>query len=147
MGLYEASLRHPQLATAMFDDLQVVIPFRDPRMSKEALLYAVEFVEKQNAQVCFVDVQVVPHGIPLDQARRDSRYRNRRLKTLAHKINLAVSIEVTYARHWEQGFRRMLPPGSVVLFPIRRGQWSTREKRLATRLRKLGHTVIWVDCD
>jgi hypothetical protein len=70
----------------------------------------------------------------------------RRLENLAREYELPVSADVVYARDWEKGFRRALTPGSIVLLPMRRAWWSTSEKRMAERLRKLGHTVIWVEC-
>jgi hypothetical protein len=60
---------------------------------------------------------------------------------------MAVSAEIVYARDWEQGFRRSLAPGSLVLFGIKRSWWRTSEKRLAERLRKIGHQVIWVESE
>jgi hypothetical protein len=57
-----------------------------------------------------------------------------------------VSAEVVYARDWEQGLRRSLGPGSLVLMAIQRSWWRTSDKRLAARLRKFGHQVVWVEC-
>ena len=58
---------------------------------------------------------------------------------------MGVSAEVVYARDWEQGLRRVLAPGSLILMAIKRSWWRTSEKRLAARLRKNGHQVIWVE--
>jgi hypothetical protein len=33
------------------------------------------------------------------------------------------------------------------LMAIKRSWWRTSDKRLAARLRKLGHQVIWVECE
>lgn len=137
--------RAPGLAAVMNDDLQVVIPFRDSKLTKAALNYAMDLIDGQRARVRLIDVHVVPYGAPLDQPMADSKYLERRLKTLARKSEFPVSVEVVYARVWEQGFRRVLTPGSTVLLPIRRAWWRSSEKRLAARLRKLGHTVIWVE--
>jgi len=64
---------------------------------------------------------------------------------LARETNLHASAEVIYARNWEQGLRRVLTSVSTVLLPIHRSSWRTSEKRLAARLRKTGHTIIWID--
>ncbi len=69
------------------------------------------------------------------------------LRRHAQDTDLRVFAEVVYARDWEQGFRRALGPGSVILMAIQRSWWRTKDKRLAARLRKLGHQVIWVEYD
>lgn len=133
------------LTALMNDELQIVIPFRDPKLTKAALKYATELIDGQDARVRLIDVHVVPYGVPLEQPPIDSKYLERRLKTLTRKSELSVSAEVVFARDWEQGFRRALTPGSTILLPIRRAEWRSSEKRLAARLRKLGHTVVWVE--
>jgi len=60
---------------------------------------------------------------------------------------LPISAEVIYARDWELGLRRALAPGSLVLMAMKRSWWPTKDKRLAARLRKLGHQVMWVESD
>jgi hypothetical protein len=140
-------IRPPRRATVMFDDLQIVVPFRDSKLTKAALKYASGLIEAQNVRVRLIDVHVVLHGVPLDQPTVDPKYLERRLKNVARESELSVSSEVVYARDWEQGLRRVLTSGSIVLLPMRRASWRTSEKRLAARLRKLGHTVVWVECD
>jgi len=132
-------------AAAIFHDLEIVIPFRDSRLTKAALNYAISLVDGENIRVRLIDVHVVPYGIPLDRSTMEPRYLERRLKTLAKESEVPASIAVVYARDWEQGLRRLLTPASTVLLPMGRTPWSTSDKRLAARLRKLGHTVIWVD--
>jgi hypothetical protein len=136
-----------RLATVMFDDLQIAIPYRDSKLTTAALKYVSGLIEGQNVRVRLIDVQVVPYGVALDQTRVDPKRLERRLKNAARDSDLPVSAEVVYARDWEQGFRRVLTPGSTVLLPMRRAWWCTSEKRFAARLRKLGHTVVWVECN
>src|SRR5262249_47016695 len=137
--------RAPSLAAAIFDDLDIVIPFRDSRLTKAALNYARSLLEGRNIRVRLIDVHVVPYGVPLDRPTMQPRYLERLLKKLAKESGVIASIEVVYSRDWEQGFRRLLTPGSTVLLPMQRTSWRTSEKRLAARLRKLGQTVIWVE--
>jgi hypothetical protein len=147
MNVSMERLRPRRVATVMLDDLQIVIPYRDSKLTKAALKYVSELIEGQNVRVRLIDVHVVPYGVPLDQPTVDPKHLERRLKNAARDSELPVSAEVVYARDWEQGFRRVLTPGSTVLLPMRRVWWRTSEKRFAARLRKLGHTVVWVECD
>ena len=127
-------------------ELQVVIPHRTPEFTRAALNYAAGLANDLNVRVRLVDVHVVPYGVPLDEPTVHPKHLTRRIRTLANESTLPISAEVIYARDWEQGLRRVLGPGSIVLMAIRRAWWRTSEKRLAARLRKLGHQVIWVEC-
>jgi hypothetical protein len=131
---------------AAASDLQVVIPHRTPEQTRAALEYAAALANDLNVRLRLIDVHVVPWGVPLDEPTVNPKYLTRRIRSLAQETALPVSAEVVYARDWEQGFRRALGPGSLVLMAIKRSWWRTSDKRLAARLRKLGHQVIWVEC-
>src|SRR5262245_490581 len=137
-------LQTPAIAPA---DFQIVIPHRDSRLTKAALKYAASLTNGLNVRLRLIDVHVVPYGVPLDRPTVNVRYVERRLRNLVHGCSFPVSPEIVYARDWEQGLRRSLGAGSVVLIAFQRSWWRSSEKRLANRLRKLGHQVIWVDCD
>jgi hypothetical protein len=142
-----SAIRGLQAPAATSVDFQIVIPHREPRLTRAALKYAATLVDGLNVRVRLIDVHVVPYGVPLDRPTVTPRHIERRLKGLVQESSFRVSPEVVYARDWEQGFRRALVPGSVVLIGIQRSWWRSSEKRLANRLRKLGHQVIWVECD
>src|SRR5438552_15992098 len=127
-------------------DIAIVIPYKNPQLTKAALNYAGSLANDLNVRIRLIDVHVVPWGVPLDAPTVDPKYLTRRIRSLAQESTLPVSAEVVYARDWEQGLRRSLGPGSLVLMAIQRSWWRTSDKRLATRLRKLGHQVIWVEC-
>ncbi len=127
-------------------DLQVAIPHRNPELTRAALRYVGSLASGLNLRLRLIDVHVVPYGVPLDEPTVNPKHLERRLKSLAQECPAQVSAEIVYARDWELGLRRALGPASVVLIPIKRSWWRTSEKRLAARLRKLGHQVIWVDC-
>ena len=141
------AIQAPQSPPALPADFQIVIPHREPRLTKAALKYAATLAEGLNVRLRLIDVHVVPYGVPLDRPTVTPRHIERRLRGLVQESSLRVSPEVVYARDWEQGFRRALGPAAVVLIGIQRSWWGTSEKRLANRLRKLGHQVIWVECD
>jgi len=128
----------------MVAGVELVIPHRTPEFTKSALKYA-EALGVDDIQVRLIDIHVVPYGVSLERPTIQRRHLERRLKRLARKANLQASAEVVYARDWEQGLRRVLTSVSTVLLPIHRSSWRTSEKRLAARLRKTGHTVIWRD--
>jgi hypothetical protein len=127
-------------------ELLIVIPHRTPQLTKAALKYAASLATGLQVHLRLVDVHVVPWGVPLDAPTVDTKYLTRRIRSLAQESLLPISGEVVFARDWEQGLKRSLSPGSLVLMPIKRSWWRTSDKRLASRLRRIGHHVIWVEC-
>ena len=133
-------------ASGYSPELQVVIPHKTPPLTRAALKYAASLANDLNVRLRLIDIHVVPWGVPLDEPTVDPKYLARRIRSLAQESTLPVSAEVVYARDWELGLRRSLRPGSLLLMAIQRSWWRTSDKRLAARLRKLGHQVIWVEC-
>src|ERR1041385_1590080 len=111
-------------------ELSIVIPHKTPQLTKAALKYAAKFTLDLNVRLRLIDIHVVPWGIPLDEPSVDPKYLARRIRSLAQEIPLPVSAEVVYARDWEQGLRRSLGSGSLVLMAIQRSWWRTGDKRL-----------------
>jgi hypothetical protein len=126
---------------------QIVIPHRTPPLTKAALKYAASLAIGLDVRIRLIDVHVVPYGVPLDKPTVNPKSLTRRLSQLALESNVPISAEVVYARDWEQGLRCSLGPGSLVLISIQRCWWRSSEKRLAARLRKAGHEVMWVESE
>jgi hypothetical protein len=136
----------PDLATvSITTELQVVIPHRSPEMTRAALKYAATLATDLNIRLRLIDVHVVPYGFPLNKPTVSPRYLSRKLRSCAEESTLPISADIVFARDWEQGFRRALGPSSVVLMPIKRSWWRTSDKRMAARLRKSGHQIVWVE--
>lgn len=133
--------------TTALPDLQVVIPHRASELTRAALKYAAALAMDLNVRLRLIDVHVVPYGVPLDAPTVNPKHLQRKIRQLAQESNLPISAEIIYARDWEQGFKRALAPGSIVLMAMRRSWWPTKDKRLAARLRKIGHQVMWVECE
>ena len=135
------------LAPAAISNLQVVIQHRTAQLTRAALKYAASLSNDLNARIRLVDVYVVPYGVPLDEPPVNPKHLARKIRQLAQESAVPVSAEVVYARDWEQGVRRSLAPGSLVLMTIKRSWWRSSDKRLAARLRKIGHQVVWVESE
>ena len=135
------------LAPAAISSLQVVIPHRTAQLTRAALKYAASLSNDLNARIRLIDVYVVPYGVSLDEPPVNPRHLARKIRQLAQESAVPVSAEVVYARDWEQGFRRSLAPSSLVLMTIKRSWWRSSDKRLAARLRKIGHQVVWVESE
>jgi hypothetical protein len=143
----DSGLTRDFITTGVAASLQIVIPHRTPELTRAALNYAASLSSDLDVHLRLIDVHVVPYGVPLDEPTVNPQYLKRRIRNLARESTLPISPEIIYTRDWEQGLRRALSPGSVVLMAIKRSWWPTSEKRLAARLRKIGHQVMWVECN
>jgi hypothetical protein len=127
--------------------LEVAIPYKTPEMTEAAMENATTLGSQLNVNLRLIEVHVVPYALPLDKPSVCRDHLERNLRRIAEKSAIPVQPELVFARDWEDGFRRALRPRSVVLIPIRKSWWRSHDKRMAERLRKHGHQVIWVECE
>ena len=127
--------------------VEVAIPFKTAELTSVALENAISLGHQLSMNLRLIHVHVVPYSLPLNRpsVRRDHLENN--LRRIAERSRIPVQPELVFARDWEEGFRRALRPRSVVLIPIQKSWWRSHDKRMAERLRKHGHQVIWVDCE
>jgi hypothetical protein len=133
--------------TGAISGFQIAIPHRTPELTRSAFERAAELARDLDARIRLIEIQVVPYGLPLDRPAVNPNHSIRRIRLLAKESVVPISAEIVYARDREQGLRRSLVPGSIVLLTIKRRWWRTefKEKRMAARLRKAGHQVVWIE--
>ena len=127
--------------------VEVAIPFKTPELTIAALESATSLGHQLNMNLRLIHVHVVPYSLPLDKPSVRLGHLENNLRRIAERSAIPVRPELVFARDWEDGFRRALRPRSVVLIPIQKSWWRSHDKRMAERLRKHGHQVIWVDCE
>jgi len=125
--------------------LDIVIPYKTPELTAAALDYAKLLGQGLDIRLRLIDVHVVPYTLPLDEPDVARLHLENNLRRIATKSEVPISPEIVFARDWEAGFRRTLRPHSVVLIPIRKTWWRSADKRMAGRIRKHGHQVVWVE--
>ena len=125
--------------------LDVVIPYKTPKLTAAALECAVSMGQGLDIRLRLIQVYVVPYALPLDKPDVSPDHLKDSLRRIAKKCAVPISPELIFARDWEAGFRRTLRPHSVVVIPIQKAWWRSHDKRMAERMRKHGHQVIWVE--
>lgn len=125
-------------------ELDLVVPFTTPELTRAALDAASRMGNGLNATVRLVKIQVVPFPMELDQS---PVYIDFLKDQLAHlRSDLPVAREIRLTRDFEEGLLRILGGGSVVILATPRRPWKTRNERLASALRRAGHKAILVAC-
>jgi len=140
---HRQSISQPDISTRS-GPIDVVIPYKTPRLTAAALECAASMGQGLDIRIRLIDVHVVPYALPLDKPDVHRGHLESNLRKAARNSAVPISPQLVFARDWEIGFRRTLRPHSVVLIPIQKAWWRSHDKRMAERIRKHGHQVIWV---
>lgn len=124
-------------------ELDLVIPFTTPELTRAALDAANRMGGGLNATLRLVKVQVVPFPLDLEQPPVYIDFLKDQLAQF--ESELPVAGEVRLAREFEAGLEGTLGRESVVILATPRRPWRTRTERLAATLRRAGHKVVLVN--
>jgi len=143
---FEKPFRLATETESKISELQIVVLFTTPEMTREALRYAATLGDGLRPSVRLIDVEVVPYGCSLDQPPVDPKFARERLQKLALEYGTSNQGEVLYARDRDEALLRCLSPDSLVLIPVR-GFWGRFcQKQLMRNLTRHGHDVALVSC-
>lgn len=123
-------------------ELDLVIPFTTPKLTRVALDAANRMAPGLNARLRLVKVQVVPFPLEPDQSPVYLDFLKKQLAQF--EAARPVCGEVRLARDWEAGLLSSLSPDCIVILAAPRRPWQTRNERLAAALRRAGHKVVLV---
>src|SRR5437764_597979 len=123
-------------------ELDIVIPFTTPDLTRAAVDAAGELSHGLQAKIRLVKVQLVPFPADLDQPTVVLDFIKEQL--LHFESPLPMQIEIRLARELEPALRQTLNSDSLVLLATRRRPWKTRTERFAASLEKRGHHVLLV---
>jgi hypothetical protein len=123
-------------------ELDLVIPFTTPRLTRAALEAANRMGAGLEAAVRVLEVQVVPYPLEAGQSPVLVDFLEARMQKLSSA--LPVRAEILLTRDFEPALEGALNERSIVVLASPARPWRTRTERLAARLRRAGHTVVMV---
>lgn len=132
------------LENAAGPELEVVVLYTVPDVTRAVLGRAASLTGGWNARVALVAVHTVPYPTTFGCPSSTHAFLVEQLLALSASCPFPVHPRVVLARSREEGFRHALPPGSTVLLGGRRRFWRTAEERLARALVRSGHRVALV---
>ncbi len=123
-------------------ELDLVIPFTTPRLTRMALEAANRMGAGIDAAVRVLKIQVVPYPLQVEQSPVMVDF----LKAQLQKLHSALPVraEILLTRDFEPALEGALNEHSIVVLASSARPWRTRTERLADRLRRAGHTVVMV---
>jgi hypothetical protein len=123
-------------------ELDLVVPFTTPELTRSALNAADRMGGELNASLRLVKVQVVPYPLQIDQPPVYLEFLKNQLDQF--RSELPMTNEVRLSREAETGLLGALKCDSIVVLATRRRPWRTRNERLAAKLRRAGHKVVLI---
>lgn len=124
--------------------LQITVLFTDIQHTLDALKIAGQLAHDLHSDIRLVVPQVVPYPLPLTTPPVMLEFTERRFRVIAAEQATDVHVEIYLCRDVNEMLGHALSPNSTVIIGGAENWWPTTEKRLARRLRRQGHEVIFV---
>lgn len=127
--------------------LEVNVIFTDPLATALALRTATALAAELDACIRLRAAIVVPLQLPIDEPQISIPFMQNVLSELVSRLapdNFDVTAHLYLSRDRTKTFLDLLEPNSVVILAGRKRPWRTAESRLAKRLRREGHRVLFI---
>jgi hypothetical protein len=124
--------------------LEVVVLHTDLKGTLRAVRAAAFLAQGLGARIRLLAPQVVPYILPLTSPPVPTGFTEQRLTSVASESPVETRIDIRVCRDVWDMLKFTLPPRSLIVLGARRHWWPTQESRLARRLRRLGHQILWV---
>jgi len=126
--------------TASKLEISVVFTSRDATLT--ALREAGNLASNLGARITLIVAQIVPYPLPLARPAVQTDFNERRLRVIADNNRVETRVSIYLCREPLETLASVLKPHSLVVVGGRKRWWPTAEKRLAAKLRRLGHQVV-----
>ncbi|MGD0001518.1 MAG: universal stress protein [Bryobacteraceae bacterium] len=130
--------------------VEVVVVHTSIPATLVALKTAATLAKGLSARVRLLVPQVVPYALPLETPPVPISFTERRFRTVAEKAAVETTVEIVLCRDITPALETLLRPRSLIVVGARSSSWWGRawpsaETRLARRLRRLGHQVVFAN--
>jgi hypothetical protein len=124
--------------------LEVVVLHTKPKETLGALKMASELA-RGLAPVRLLAIQTVPYPLDLETPPVAVEFLESRLTTIAQAAAVNASVDIRLGRDTRDVIESGLSPNAVVVIGGRRPWWPTATLRLARRLERSGHQVVFTN--
>lgn len=125
-------------------ELEIVVPYAEWSLTEAVLRRSAALTAGLNVRIKLVAVHTSPYPAPLACPALVHAKLVEQMVDLAGQCPFPVEPQVVLARYWDEGFRYVMKPGSIVLIGTRNRPWRTHEEKLAQLLAREGHQVALV---
>jgi len=129
------------------DQLNIAVVFTSVDSTLAALKEAGTLAQSLGAQITLLVPQVVPYPLPLESPPVLVDFNEKRFHVIASQSPVETKVCICLCRDQIETLRAVLRPGSIVVVGGRKRWWPTREARMADKLRKAGHEVLFKETE
>jgi hypothetical protein len=122
--------------------LDISVVFTSVDATLRALQQAGNLARSLGARITLIVPQIVPYPLPLTSPPVLMDFNERRLRVIANNSRIETRVSICLCREVLETLQSVLKPHSLVVIGCRKSWWPTAEKRLAAKLRQLGHQVV-----
>ena len=127
--------------------LNIEVVFTSFAATLAALKRAGSLASRLNARIRLVVPQVVPYPCPLASPPVLLDFNERRFRAIADESPVETTVQLYLCRDRWEALKEVLKPGSLVVVGGRKSWWPVVEKRLAKKLGRAGHDVIYTEAE
>jgi hypothetical protein len=127
--------------------LNIAVIFTSLEATLAALKEASTLASSLGARITLLVPQVVPYPLPLDSSPVLIDFNEKRFRLMASESPVETSVQIYLCRDRFETLAGVLTPGSLVVLGGRKRWWPTHEKRLANRLRRASHEVVFKETE
>lgn len=127
--------------------LNIAVVFTAEGPTLAALKEAGALAESLGAHITLLVPQVVPYPLPLQNPPVRVNFSEKRFHVIASRSPVRTNVRIYLCRDPLETIRSVLRPSSIVVIGAKKTLWPTAEKRLARKLRKAGHEVIFKETE
>jgi hypothetical protein len=123
--------------------MEVVVLHTTIEETLAALKAAAQLADGLSARIRLLVLEVVPYPLPLDRPNVPLPFTRRRFRTLAQGSAVETNVDIHLVRDPDKAIGSVLEPHSVVVMGARRRWWPCAHGRVARRLERMGHSVVF----
>jgi hypothetical protein len=127
--------------------LNISVVFTSVETTLAALKQAASLAKRFGAHITLVVPQVVPMPLPLDRPPVLVDWNEKHFRTIASDSPVQTAVQIYLCRDRWETLSSVLEPQSLVVIGGKKHWWPTAESRLANKLRKAGHEVIFTETE
>jgi hypothetical protein len=122
--------------------LEISVVFTSVDATLEALKEAGNLAGSLGGRITLIVPQIVPYPLPLSSPPVLVDFNERRLRVIASHCRVETRVSIYLCRDPLETLQSVLKPHSLVVIGSHKRWWPSAEKRLAKKLRHLGHQVV-----
>lgn len=123
--------------------MEIVVLHTTVAETLAALKTAAQLADGLSARIRLLVLEVVPYPLPLDRPNVPLPFTRRRFRTLATNSAVETNVDIHLVRDPDKTIESVLEPHSVVVMGAHRSWWPSAHTRVAKRLERMGHQVVF----